>query len=85
MIATYQLKPHELTEDFLKVLKETFHNRDVTITVEETLEETDFLLQSEANRKHLLAGVEAVKKGRFAHTMTFEEAEEYPTKLALAK
>ena len=81
MIATYQLKPHELTEDFLKVLKKTFHNRDVTITVEET----DFLLQSEANRKHLLAGVEAVKEGRLAYTMTLEEAEEYPTKLTLTE
>ena len=75
MIATYQLKPHELTDDFLKMIKETFHNREITITIEEALDETDFLLQSEANRKHLLAGVEAVKQGRFAHTMTFEEAE----------
>jgi len=75
MTATYQLKPHELTEDFLKVLNTTFYNRDVTITVEETLDETDFLLQTEANRKHLLAGVQAVKQGRLAHTMTFEEAE----------
>ena len=79
MIATYQLKPHELTEDFLKVLKETFHDRDVTITVEETLDETDFLLQPEANRNHLLAGVEAAKQGKFAHTMTIEEAEALAT------
>jgi hypothetical protein len=79
MIATYQLKPHELTEDFLKVLKETFHDRNVTITVEETLDETDFLLQPEANRNHLLAGVEAVKQGKFARTMTIEEAEALAT------
>jgi len=75
MTATYQLKPHELTEDFLKILNTTFHNRDVTITVEETLDETDFLLQSEANKKHLLAGVQAVKQGKLTHAMTLEEAE----------
>ena len=75
MIATYQLKPHELTDDFLKTLKETFYDREVIITVEETFDETEYLLQPEANRKHLLAGVEAVKQGRFSNTMTLEEAE----------
>ena len=75
MIATYQLKPHELTDDFLRKLKETFYDRGVTITVEETLDETDYLLQPEANKKHLLAGVEAVKQGRFSRTMTLKEAE----------
>jgi len=75
MTATYQLKSHELTGDFLKVLNSTFHNRDVTITVEETLDETDFLLQTEANKNHLLAGVQAVKQGRLTHTMPLEEAE----------
>ena len=75
MIATYQLKPHELTDDFLKTLKETFYDREVTITVEEIFDETEYLLQPEANRKHLLAGVEAAKQGRFSNTMTFEEAE----------
>jgi len=75
MIATYQLKPHELTDDFLKTLKETFYDREITITVEETFNETEYLLQPEANRKHLLAGVEAVKLGRLSNTMTLEEAE----------
>jgi len=75
MTATYQLKPYELTEDFLKILNATFQNRDITITVEETLDETDFLLQPGANKKHLLSGVEAVKQGRLTHSMTFEEAE----------
>jgi len=83
MTATYQLKPHELTEDFLKILKETFHNRELTITVEETLDETNFLLQTEANKNHLLTGVAAAKQGRFANTMTLEEAEAYPAKLDL--
>ena len=75
MTATYQLISYELTDDFLKMLKETYYNREVTITIEEAVDETDFLLKPEANRKHLLAGVEAVRQGRFVHTMTFEEAE----------
>jgi hypothetical protein len=34
MTATYQLKPYELTDEFLKSLKETYHDREITITIE---------------------------------------------------
>ena len=75
MIATYQLKPHELTDDFFKKLKDTFSGREVTITVEETQDETDYLLSTEANREHLLAGIEAVKQGKVTRAYTIEELE----------
>ena len=75
MTATYQLKPYELTDDFLKMVKEAFCNKEITITIEETLDETAFLLRSKANREHLLRGIEAAKQGRFSHVMTIEELE----------
>lgn len=75
MTATYQLKPHELTEDFLKVLKEAFHGKEITITVEESYDETAYLLRNEANRRHLLEGIEAAKQGKIAHVLTMEEVE----------
>ena len=75
MTATYQLEPYELTDDFLKQLKDTFDGRKVTITVEEAQDETAYLLGNEANRKILLERLESVKKGVVKHTLTMDEIE----------
>jgi hypothetical protein len=75
MTTTYQLKSYELTEDFLKTLKDTFQGKDITITVQEPHDETAYLLRNEANRKHLLENIEAAKEGKIAHIMTLEEIE----------
>jgi phospholipid N-methyltransferase len=78
MTATYQLKPYELTDDFLKMLKEAFHDREIIITIE-AHDETAYLLHDEANRKFLLEAVEAVKQRKFARIMTLEELEALST------
>ena len=57
------------------MLTDTFYDKEITITIETPSDETAYLLRSEANRKLLLAGVEAVKQGKTVHTMTMEEAE----------
>ncbi|MDR0474736.1 MAG: hypothetical protein LBH43_13820 [Treponema sp.] len=72
----YQLKPDELTDDFFKALKERFGGKEVKITVEERpLDETDYLLQDEENRRILLERIAAVKEGKVKHTLTLEEIE----------
>ena len=75
METVYKLKPYELNDDFLKTIKELFYDKEVTVTINAEHDETAYLLRSEANRKVLLAGVEAVKQGKTVHTMTLEEAE----------
>ena len=75
MIATYQLEPYELTDDFMKRFKETFHGRKIIITVEEAHDETAYLLGSEENRKVLFERLEAVKRGNVKHTLTMDEIE----------
>jgi hypothetical protein len=64
-----------LTEDFFKMLKEAFDGREIIITVEETHDETAYLLADEANRENILAAVEAIEQGRHSRSMTLEEAE----------
>jgi len=73
MKAVYQLKPHELTDEFLKTIKDFFGDQKIKITIEATHDETAFLMQHEANRKHLLAGIEAVKQGKISRSFTLEE------------
>jgi hypothetical protein len=73
MVATYQLKPNELTADFLQVLKSTFHDKVISLTVEEIPDETAYLLSTKANREHLLAGITAAKSGKPFRTLTIKE------------
>jgi hypothetical protein len=75
MEVTYRLKPNEINEDFLKMLKETFWDKKIAVTVEEIEDETEYLLSNEVNRKRLLDAAEDVKNGRTVHTMTPEELE----------
>jgi hypothetical protein len=53
MITTYRLTANELTTKFLTGLKTLYKGKTISITVEEELDETEYLLQSENNRKML--------------------------------
>ena len=75
MDVTYRLKPEELNDDFLKALKQMFLGKEVSITVEEIPDETEYLLSNKANREHLLQAVEDMKDGRNVHIMSIEEME----------
>lgn len=76
MEAVYQLKPYELTDDFLIGLKAQYGSKEVKITVETPQNETAYLLQDPENRRLLLAGVEAGAQGRYSHVLTLEKIEE---------
>ena len=76
MQIVYQLKPNELTDDFFDDIKKRFGDREIKITIEEEpLDETQYLLQDEENRRILLSRITAVKEGNVKHTLTLEEIE----------
>ncbi|MEM9090541.1 MAG: hypothetical protein AAGC93_17550 [Cyanobacteria bacterium P01_F01_bin.53] len=60
MHTTYRLNANELDESFLEGLKSTFKGREIEIVVSE-VDETAYLMQSEANRKRLLTAMENVE------------------------
>lgn len=41
MVTTYQLNSSELTEDFIRILKETYKNKFITISVSENVNEVE--------------------------------------------
>ena len=53
MYTSYHLNSNELNEDFLASVKKMFKNKRISITVEEEMDETEYLLSTPANRKHL--------------------------------
>ncbi len=57
MQSTYRVKADELTHDFLEALKAAYRDREIEITVQEVSDETEYLLRSEANRRHLLKAI----------------------------
>ncbi|MCL2810244.1 MAG: hypothetical protein FWD24_09330 [Treponema sp.] len=75
MDVTYRLKPEELNDNFFMNLKQLFFGKEIAITVEEVLDETEYLLSNEANREHLIRAVDDMKHGRNVHTMSTEEME----------
>ena len=62
MNSIYRLNANDLDEKFIQSLKALFKDKDIEIIVNE-VDETAYLLQSEANRERLLKAVENVEKG----------------------
>ena len=73
MIASYRLRADEITETFLKNIRDNYRDKEIEITVQEVEDETAYLLKSEANRLHLLRGIEEIQNGTPLQTMTLEQ------------
>lgn len=59
MYTVYHLNVNELDSQFIKALQTLFKDKDVEIVVH-TVDETDYLLQSETNRKRLLQAIQNI-------------------------
>ena len=73
MIATYRLKADEITENLLKNIQDNYRNKEIEITIQEVEDETAYLLKSEANREHLLRGIDEVRSGAHLQTMSVKD------------
>ena len=74
MQTVYQLHRDELDENFLAALKTLFKDKQIQIVVSE-MDETTYLLGSEANRKQLMDAIQAVETGDSLVEYNLEEAE----------
>ncbi|GHV94491.1 hypothetical protein AGMMS50293_08110 [Spirochaetia bacterium] len=74
MTDTYcELNTKELKADFITAIRDIYPNRDIEITVRETADETDYLLQSPANRERLLNVIDNIERGQ--NLVSFENLE----------
>jgi antitoxin YefM len=75
MEAIYRLRTDELNEDFINTLKSVYYAKAIEIRVQETEDETEYLLKDEANREHLMRAIAADKAGKRYRTLSMEELE----------
>lgn len=59
VVTVYRLNVNELNEQFIEALQALFKDREVEITVTE-VDETDYLLRSEPNRRRLLQAIKNI-------------------------
>lgn len=66
MQATFRIKSKELTPEFLKNIKRLYKGQDLLITIQniDELDETEYLLASEANRNVLFRRIKDVQEGK---------------------
>ena len=63
MYTTFHLKASEIDEELIKNIKSMFGKKNISITIEEDLDETAYLLSSTENRKKLKKSLEEAKAG----------------------
>jgi hypothetical protein len=74
MVTTYRLHVNELSEELLNSIKAAFKDKTVEIIVTDAVDETDYLLATEANRKSIEKSLKEVEAGELT-TMTVQELE----------
>ena len=72
MTGVFNVRPSEITPDFVDMLKSFFKDRELVIRVKDE-DETDYLLSSEANRKLLLKSVDEIKRHENLTSFNAEE------------
>ncbi|MEI8203263.1 MAG: hypothetical protein WCH34_09645 [Bacteroidota bacterium] len=64
MYGTFHLKASELDENLIRKIKNVFGEKNISITIEEDIDETDYLLSNPENKKLLKKSLEEAKAGK---------------------
>ena len=75
MTTTYKLNANQLSEDILRSIKEAFKDKEIEIVVSDSVDETEYLFSTEANKKHLYKSIEELAEGK-GIAMTLAELQE---------
>ncbi len=80
MTTSLRLNVNELTPDILKAIQLAFKNKNIEIVISEVIDETDYLLASAANKKHLEQSLAEIESGDSATMSVSEFIQKYNPK-----
>ncbi len=72
MTTTFRLNEKEFSEEIVKAIRAAFKNKEIEITIADCMDETEYLLSTEANKKHLQKSMDDIDSGR-GITLTLNE------------
>ncbi|MDQ3683526.1 MAG: hypothetical protein M3352_10730 [Bacteroidota bacterium] len=75
MKTSFRLNEKELTDDIINIIRTAFKNKEIEITVSDFLDETEYLLSTDANKKHLQKSIADIENGE-GITFTLNELQE---------
>jgi len=64
MTTTFQLNANELDKSVIDSIRLLFKDKQITLTVESEIDETEFLFQSEANKEKILQSIRDLREGK---------------------
>lgn len=67
MVSSFTLRTDELNVSFIETIKKLFAGREIEIIVQDVQTDTDYLLKSPKNRKHLLQSISSLENGQKLH------------------
>lgn len=70
MVSSFTLRTEELNANFIETIKNLFANREIEIIVQDVQTDTDYLLKSPENRKHLLQSIASLENGQRLHVLS---------------
>ena len=83
METIFKLKAKELDRSFIDSVKNLFKDREIEISIKSMQDETEYLFNTPANKKHLLEAINEVKKNKNLIRFTGKEFEELSERIAL--
>ena len=75
MKTSFRLNEKEFTDEIINIIRTAFKNKEIEITVSDFVDETEYLLSSEANRNHLQKSIADIENGE-GITFTLNELQE---------
>lgn len=70
MISSFTLRTDELNASVIETIKKLFADREIEIIVQDAQTDTDYLLESPENKKHLLQSISSLENGQKPHILS---------------
>ena len=81
METVFKLKAKDLDKSFIDSVRNLFKDHEIEISIKQVQDETDYLLKSPENKRHLLEAINDIKKNKNLIRLTAQEFEELTEKL----